>query len=80
VFVAQAVDNTLIREKDETDLHAIFCVYQLDNDKSPIGLGSESAIDVQLPTPSALAPTLVWLANKIHNRRNKQSTNSTDFL
>jgi len=43
-------------------------------------LGSESAIDVQLPTPSALAPTLVWLANKIHNRRNKQSTNSTDFL
>lgn len=79
MFVAQAVDNTLIRE-NETDLHAIFCVYQLDNDKSPIGLGSESAIDVQLPTPSALAPTLVWLANKIHNRRNKQSTNSTDFL
>ena len=63
MFVAQAVDNTLIRE-NETDLHAIFCVYQLDNDKPPIGLGSESALDVQLPTPSALAPTLVWRATK----------------
>jgi len=56
--VAQAVDSTLIRE-NEADLHTIFCIYQLDNEKPPIGSNTESSMDLQLPTPSSYAPTMV---------------------